>query len=221
MTKEYTMQIPRKIILAGLAGGLVLLVLLLVALNSQPTPPPELTEVMANDFDLYDPQWPLPTGWEYQSIFDLWGMSLSATNNVTAPYRLDIDPCTDAAVQVRVWVQVGTVQLHVRQDENSGLAYTATLSSEGDVALYRGSEQVAVSAEPVENISYGPPWHTIRLDAVQANVTVTVDEEPIITWSDSAPLPAGGISIDKAEDPTGFFMDDLELWLSVDEASEM
>ena len=125
-----------------------------------PAPPPTLVVQASDDFEFFnDAVWTLPNNWSYVQTIDRPNMGMFLLDDETPlPYGSAI--YDDLAVQARLWVELGSAVMTVRYDEVEDLGYSVVLSADGGVSLYRGDELLASAS--VENISYGPPWHTVN-----------------------------------------------------------
>ncbi len=156
---------------------------------TQPTFPPEppLTLLFSDNFDtgaLY--LWTLGEGWAL--VPSEGGQALQATNS-DAPVTFVHNNLSDIAVSARVQFDGGMARLSIRQSEVG--AYTALLSADGQVALYRGGQVIgsAVVAANTPGV-----WRTLRLSAIDDLVRVAVDGVEVVTVQDANPLPQGTIS---------------------------
>lgn len=122
-----------------------------------------------------------------------WATFRAAADNIALyidadniPSKVTDAELSDVSLMSRVRLQTGNVNLHVRQQVDSG--YVATLSATGEVALLRNGvvmEQVAVS-------DYVPgTWNDLKVTAIDAIIRIAVNGNELITYSDPEPLVAG------------------------------
>lgn len=123
----------------------------------------------------------------------------------------------DVAVEMHVWLLQGEARLGVRQSVAG--SYTAVLSQNGAVSLYRGDTLFAAGS-----IALDPDqtWHRLRLSAVDDVLRVAVNGQEVISILDDAPLPPGALSFSGAPDGTSaLFVDDVSIWAGEEDVPEM
>jgi len=178
-----------------------------------PPPPPGLMLAFRDDFnDLQMRQWMLDAGWElgYSST------SYAAETRTITPGLLVPNLLADAAVEIALQVGAGSVQLSVRQSSSG--AYHAVYDPVGIVTLRRGSDILGSVAAPAATL-----WDTrhLRLSAIGAQISVSVDAVTLLTTTDAAPLPAGTISVSGIFSGTDarsvLRVDSLILWTAANE----
>ncbi|MCB9453325.1 MAG: hypothetical protein H6672_17985 [Anaerolineaceae bacterium] len=113
----------------------------------------------------------------------------------------------EAAVAARVQVQTGAVRLNLRESTEG--RYTAVLSADGTVSLYRND--VLLGANSIAPLT-PDGWRTLRLSALEGVVRVSVDSLEVIAVPDTSPLPPGTIAF--VADGLAL-VDDFGLWIPV------
>ncbi|MCA9915184.1 MAG: hypothetical protein KC496_17635, partial [Anaerolineae bacterium] len=111
----------------------------------------------------------------------------------------------EAAVEARVQLQTGAVRLNLRESADG--RYTAVLSADGTVSLYRND--VLLGANNIAPLT-PDSWHTLRLSALEGIIRVIVDDLELIAVPDTSPLPPGTITF---EADGLALVDDFELWI--------
>lgn len=113
----------------------------------------------------------------------------------------------DVEIQARFSVASGSARLGIRQ--SAAGSYVASLSADGQVALYRGNTLLATSNVAVPTIG---TWLTMRLSAIGNRIAISMDGVEILSTTDSTPLNYGTIYISSNDPTSDFFVDDLILW---------
>jgi hypothetical protein len=165
-------------------------------------PEPPLQPLLTDTFDtgaLYF--WTLGKGW---SLIASEGGQALANPAGDEPVTFVHSTLTDLAVQVRVRFEAGMFRLSLRQSEAG--AYTALLSADGQVALYRGTTALA-SAVVAPN--QPGQWRTLRLSAIGDLLRVQADGVEVIAVQDAAPLPQGTFSFAGVGASGGVTVDDV------------
>jgi hypothetical protein len=145
--------------------------------------------------------WTPGAGWD---LIDSEGGKALSTKGGDEPVTFVHNTLTDLAVQVRVRFEAGMFRLSLRQSEAG--AYTALLSAEGQVALYRGTTALA-SAVVAPN--QPGQWRMLRLSAIGNLLRVQVDGAEVIAAQDAAPLPQGTFSFAGVGASGGVVVDDV------------
>jgi hypothetical protein len=156
------------------------------------TPPlyptePALTPLFTDTFDtgeLY--LWQIGAGWVLTTSEGGQALQVSGSDE---PVTFVHDTLLDVAVQMRVQLAGRMARLSIRQ--SAAGAYTAVLSADGSVTLFRGD--TVLGANTSRPVTVGE-WHTLRLSAVGGLVRVALDGVELIAAQDADPLPAGTLS---------------------------
>ncbi len=180
--------------------------------SATPLPPePDWVLVSSADFeqDVPSPGW-FFVGWDAQTLDGAHALGLRSFGGsalFAGPALLD------NAVQVRVRLSNGIFALGLRQSAADG--YTATFEQSGFLRLYRSELEVA-------QMFLGPiagQWRTLRLSAAGDVVRVSLDGAELITFVDTAPLPAGQVTLGgQRSRESRFAVDDLTVWAGESEA---
>ncbi|MBA3869349.1 MAG: DUF11 domain-containing protein, partial [Anaerolineae bacterium] len=151
-------------------------------------PEPPLGLLFNDNFDTGDlSHWTLGTGWSLAAHET--GFALQVFNS-SAIAKYVSNSLADAAVQADFLITDGTARIVIRQSDSD--SYSATLDNAGQVKLYRsGSLLQAATVTP----SMSGQWRTLHFSAIADVLRVSVDGLQIIGVRDSAPLPAGAISL--------------------------
>ncbi|MCL4251335.1 MAG: SH3 domain-containing protein, partial [Anaerolineae bacterium] len=104
----------------------------------------------------------------------------------------------DVAAQARFLLSDGTAIVYARAGNDGGM-YSATLSMDGQVRLYRTGVEVAAATTGSFDAN---TWVTLRLAAVQGEITVAVAGVDLIAYSDPQPLPEGEVGYSVLFTPT-------------------
>jgi len=104
----------------------------------------------------------------------------------------------DVAAQARFLLSDGAAIVYARAGLDGGMYY-ATLNMDGQVTLYRSGVEVASAMTSGFDAN---TWVTLRLSAVQSEITVAVDSVDLITYSDPLPLPDGEVGYSVLFTPT-------------------
>jgi len=106
----------------------------------------------------------------------------------TEPTQLNLGNLSNVIIQTRVLLTEGALQLSVRNSGKGG--YAVLLRSDGQVGLFRdGALLQAAGTSPWTPGS----WRMLEVSALDNTVRVVVDGAEAITYTDTAPLPAGGL----------------------------
>lgn len=161
--------------------------------TSEPTPTlPPTVMVFADDFQDADTEgWALTPGWqigvEGENLFLMTG----APNESAFIANLSVGDFSFAA-RARI-SDGGRLNIGFRAGAER---YTLSVDMLGSADLYRNADLVAQGAPqlpPAEGI-IAPPWNTINIHALGAQIIVVINGAQQIVYVDSAPLPAGGIT---------------------------
>lgn len=148
--------------------------------------------------------WLIPSSWTLDASQRLVAGPSAPLSSVRYEAAL-MDVQTQAAF-VLSEVGVGSVAVRVTQES----AYTAELDATGAVRLLRTGEVVAQTTLPLATGGS----HVLNLMAVGGIVTVRVDDQVALTYTDSSPLPAGAVELGGEPDAnSGLILDDLFIWL--------
>ncbi|MEO8609366.1 MAG: hypothetical protein ABI690_15850, partial [Chloroflexota bacterium] len=119
-------------------------------------------------------------------------------------------PFAEGTVQARFLLNSGEARVFLRQ--NDPVNYTAGLSSDGMVNLYRADVVIQSVQLPLDTTV----WHTLRLSAFAGVLRVSVDGLEVITTEDNEPFPPGNAGFSVA---AGSIVRADDLSLSVPEGS--
>jgi hypothetical protein len=164
-------------------------------------PEPPLSLVFGDNFDAgVTPELALGTGWSLVPTSGGQALQLLVSE---VPAVFVHDPLGNVAVQMRVLLPEGAVQLNIRQSGSGD--YHALLRADGQAGLFQSGVllQVASTAQVAPDV-----WRTLRLSAMDGVLRVTVDGVEVIAIQDSAPLPPGGLSW------TGYGLGATGCWLT-------
>lgn len=151
-------------------------------------PEPTTVLYLAETFtDLTAPNWLLEGGWHIEAN---GGQSQLTLNNSSAAANLLTPPLRNVAVEVTFSQTNGAAQLLVRQS-TSGY-YGAALGTNGRLELTRSGELMTSIDIPAVGQNTA---RTLRLAAFDDAVSVRVDGIEVVTFVDTAPLPAGSVSL--------------------------
>lgn len=183
-----------------------------VPLTDLPLPDePELGLLFSDNFDAGDlSAWTLGAGWLLSP--QETGQALQITNSAEAAV-LNLDSYFNAAAQAQFLFNAGTVQITVRESETG--RFTAALSIDGQVSLYRADELLG-SASVDSWVPDG--WHTLRLSAMEDVLRVSVDGTEVIAVQNPEPLATGSVSFAGSDlGESVLLVDNFELWVPLDE----
>lgn len=165
-------------------------------------PEPPLQPLLTDTFDtgaLYF--WTLGAGW---SLIASEGGQALANPAGDEPVTFVHHTLTDLAVQLRVHFEAGMFRLSLRQSEAG--AYTALLSADGQVALYRGTSVLGAALVPPNQPGQ---WRTLRLSAIGDLLRVQVDGVEVMAVQDAAPLLQGTFAFAGVGASGGVVLDDV------------
>jgi hypothetical protein len=145
--------------------------------------------------------WTLGAGWD---LIDSEGGKALANKGGDEAVTFVHSTLTDLAVQLRVRFENGMFRLSLRQ--SAAGAYTALLSADGQVALYRGT---AVLGAATVAPNQAGSWRTLRLSAIGGVLRVQVDGVEVLAVQDSAPLPQGTFTFAGVGATGGVVVDDV------------
>ncbi|MBL8160536.1 MAG: hypothetical protein JNJ61_01015, partial [Anaerolineae bacterium] len=170
--------------------------------TSEPTPtlPPTVT-VFADDFQDADTAgWALTPGWQIGVEGENLFLTTGAPNESALIANLSVADFSFAA-RTRI-SDSGRLNIGFRAGAES---YTLSIDILGNALLYRNSELVAQGAPqlpPAEGL-VTPPWNTINIHALGAQIIVVINGAQQIVYTDAAPLPIGGITFTSDAASTG------------------
>jgi hypothetical protein len=160
--------------------------------TSEPTPTlSPIVTVFSDDFqDANTEGWTLTPGWqigvEGKNLFLMTGVpneSASIANLSVADFSFALRARISDGSRLNITFRAGAE------------AYLLSVDMLGNALLYRNSELVAQGAPqlpPAEGI-ITPPWNTVNIHALGAQIIVVINGVQQIVYNDAAPLPIGGI----------------------------
>jgi hypothetical protein len=88
------------------------------------------------------------------------------------------------------------VGLFARYDASADSGYLLALRGDGSVIVRRRDHGVTASWGPgvAAGITTGD-WYTVRLEVIGDAINAFLDERPIYSVTDDAPLPGGGLAL--------------------------
>lgn len=129
-------------------------------------------------------------------------------NDVTVTPLGLIQPLLTSAIEVKAWINAGTLTLTLR--EQRAEFYRATIESSGAISLNRGALMLANTFID----STAQSWHKWRLEAYDNTVTLSLDGVVVLSVQDLSPLGAGVASVN-ASSESALRIDDLAIYADV------
>jgi Tol biopolymer transport system component len=153
--------------------------------------------------------------WPLISINEGYALGVSESNQHA---RITSRNFTDVVVEANFQMNSGNGQLAVRRSKTTN-GYTASLSNEGEVLLYRENTLLASATVPTFNANH---WHTLRLSVIEDVLRVSIDGVEVIALRDAESLPLGMVTF-AGDNLNGsqLLVDDLKMWIPATPESEV
>lgn len=149
--------------------------------------------------ELYLANWPLVPR---EGDFALYLSGQKRLTRVTRPKLADVE------MNARFLLSAGIAQISVRRSTRAN--YTATLSADGQITLYRS--EVVVGSATLGTSALGT-WHILGISAADNVIRVLVDGTETIAFVDENPLPAGTMTFAVDVLNGGHaLVDDIQIW---------
>lgn len=165
----------------------------------------------SDNFDSAGLGWALPEGWSPNAINN--NPILILTTGFSPARPLPSYSASNVAAEIRFQIISGKVHLTSRDNPSGG--YTASVASDGTVALYRLNDLVASTTIPNFTVA---TWHVLHLSSIDSLIEVIVDGNLLLSYTDTLPLIAGEVAIN-GQDLNGLvlYIDDFSLWVDESE----
>jgi hypothetical protein len=170
------------------------------------------SQLFRDEFSRANPSvWLMPDDWMPYNLGDTLALYIYET----AARGVLLNTYENAAVQLDVIVLEGSAHLYLRASETD--YYSAVVYASGQVSLYRGDRLL----QTTYIANYLPhAWQTVRLSALDEQITVTVNDVPLIQYIETGtPLSEGQVAF--SGDPTGVskvMTDNLTLFVPMTDA---
>jgi len=163
-----------------------------------------VTPLFADNFDTGAlPIWELPNGW--QTTPSETGQTLTLSNTDSPAQVVTMDALHNLSVTFKVRLDSGNASILLRQSATS--AYRVTFYATGEIALWRGDMLICGRAAFTPTVG---AWHEVAIMLFDNALTLMIDGMPLLSYTDSDPLPAGGFALQGAVNGVVSF-DDVEV----------
>jgi hypothetical protein len=104
-------------------------------------------------------------------------------------------------------LESGGIQINLRDSGNGG--YGLLLRSDNQAALFRENTLIQTFPLSVNDLSI---WHTLTFSVVQGKITVIIDDNYVVDYTDPEPLLGSNVLIDEVSSgTTGLMLDDISI----------